>query len=164
MDRDQRKELLEAIGFVAIIASLIFVGIETRSSTKQAKLANKSLLNDSYQNVIAAMGEMQLILATNEEFHRLFTLGEKSPSELSDEEWSRFSHFNFQRIGTWEYVYLGTLDNSISPALWEAFDPFYRSMSCLKGHKRFIEENRHAHAPQFIAYLESEVLSNCVPE
>ena len=161
MDRSQRKEILEAIGFAALVASLIFVGIETRSSTEQARLANQALLNDSYQNVMAAMSEMQMILATNEEFHRLFTLGEKSPSELSEEEWSRFTQFNFQRIGTWEFVYLGMQNNSVSPAVWSALDPYFRGIACMKGHRQFIDENRAAHAPQFIEYLDSEVLKYC---
>ena len=164
MDRSQRKELLEVIGFVAIIASLIFVGIETRSSTEQSRLANQSLLNESYKNVRESMGQMAMILATDEEFHRLFTVGEKSPSELSEEEWSRFTQFDFPRMGTWEYMYLGRQDSSISPALWEGFDPYFRSLACMKGHRRFIEENRVAFAPQFIAYLDSEVLPNCPSE
>jgi len=128
MEREQRKEILEAIGFVALIASLIFVGIETRNSAEQAELANRALKNDSYQNVLSLMNEMQFILATDEEFHRLYTTGEKFPSELSEEEWSRFTQFEFPRMGTWEYLYAGKQDNSMSPHLWAAFDPFFRSI------------------------------------
>jgi len=142
MDRSQRKEILEAIGFASLVASLIFVGIETRSSTEQARLANQALLNDSYQNVMAGMSEMQMILATDEKFHRLFTLGEKSPSELSEEEWSRFTQFNFQRIGTWEFVYLGMQNNSVSPAVWSALDPYFRGIAA----ERFCVRNSGASA------------------
>ena len=161
MNRSQRREILETVGFVGLIASLIFVGIETRSSTEQARLANQSLQNDSYQNVLAAMAEMSLVLATNEEFHRLFTVGEKAPSELTEDEWSRFTHFNFARIGTWEYIYLGTQENSVSTVIWEAFDPFFRGIACMEGNRRFIEENRTAHAPSFMEYLDSDVFVHC---
>ena len=41
--RTYQKDLAEAVGFVAIIASLIFVGIETRNSTKQAELNTQAL-------------------------------------------------------------------------------------------------------------------------
>ena len=34
MRREHLKELQEGIGFIAIIASLVFVGIETRNSTR----------------------------------------------------------------------------------------------------------------------------------
>jgi len=42
MRREHLKELLEGIGFIAIIASLVFVGIETRNSTRQAELNTQS--------------------------------------------------------------------------------------------------------------------------
>ena len=115
MASEKLNDWMQVVGIFALVASLIFVGIETRSSTEQARLANQSLLNDSYQNVGDSMTQMQMILATDEEFHRLFTVGEQSPSELSKEEWSRFTHFNFPRIGIWEYVYLGNQDNSVPP-------------------------------------------------
>ena len=149
MNRSQRREILETIGFVGLIASLLFVGIETRSSTEQARLANQSLQNDSYQNVLAAMGEMSLVLATNEEFHRLFTVGEKAPSELTEDEWSRFTYFNFARIGTWEYIYLGTQENSVPTVIWEAFDPFF-SRYCLHGREQAIHRRESDCACPFI--------------
>ena len=48
MNRQQWKDLLEGIGFVAIIASLIFVGIETRNSTHQAELTTRALEISAY--------------------------------------------------------------------------------------------------------------------
>ena len=44
MTREKLKDILEGIGFAAIIASLIFVGIETRNSTKQAALTRVAFL------------------------------------------------------------------------------------------------------------------------
>ena len=43
MNRTQRKNLLEAIGSLAIIASLVFVGADTRNSAEQAKPADQAL-------------------------------------------------------------------------------------------------------------------------
>ncbi len=43
MSRQQWKDLAEAIGFTAVVASLVFVGIETRNSTKQAELTTQVL-------------------------------------------------------------------------------------------------------------------------
>lgn len=147
----------EIIASFAIIASLVYVGMEVSQNTR-------ALQNDTYQNMMAMVNEGQYILATNEEFHHLYVTGENSPAELSEEEWSRFTHFNFNRMDNWEYLYLGKQDNAITPAVWSAYDTYFREIVCMPGHRRFFQENRTAYAPPFIAYLESEVLSNCPPK
>ena len=52
MTRRQWKDLLEAIGFAAVIASLVFVGFETRSSTRQAALTAQALELSAYQQLM----------------------------------------------------------------------------------------------------------------
>lgn len=147
----------EIIASFAIIVSLAYVGIEVSQNTK-------ALQHDTYQNMMTMVNEGQYILATDQEFHQLFFSGENSPSDLSEEEWSRFTQFNFPRMDNWEYLYLSKQDETITSAIWSSYDNWYREMVCLAGHRRFFEENRAAYAPQFIAYLESDVLPNCPQE
>ncbi|NCF16110.1 MAG: hypothetical protein GWP62_12420 [Gammaproteobacteria bacterium] len=42
MKRENWKNLMEAVGGVAIVASLVFVGMETRNSTIQAELTTRA--------------------------------------------------------------------------------------------------------------------------
>ena len=58
MTRVQLKDLLEGIGFVAIIASLVFVGIETRNSTRQAVLTTQTLEISAYQELMDNISEL----------------------------------------------------------------------------------------------------------
>ena len=53
MNRKQWKGVAEAIGFLAIIASLVFVGIETRNSTKQSELNTQALEIAAYQALMS---------------------------------------------------------------------------------------------------------------
>ena len=43
MELEQWKDLMEGIGFVAIVASLIFLGVETRNNAIQAELNTRAL-------------------------------------------------------------------------------------------------------------------------
>lgn len=52
MKREQWKDLMEGTGFVAIVASLIFVGLETRHSAMQAELNTRALQIAAYQDLI----------------------------------------------------------------------------------------------------------------
>jgi hypothetical protein len=61
MNRQNLKDLAEAVGFVAIIASLIFVGIETRNGTKQAELNTQALEITAYQALMSNIDDMNAL-------------------------------------------------------------------------------------------------------
>ena len=67
MTRDQRKDLLEGIGFDAIIASLIFVGIETRNSTKQAMLTTQALEIAAYQELMSNIEDLNTLVLQDDD-------------------------------------------------------------------------------------------------
>ena len=58
MNRQQWKDLLEGIGLLAIVASLVFVGIETRNSTKQSELNTQALEIAAYQALMNNIDDM----------------------------------------------------------------------------------------------------------
>ena len=164
MKREQRKELLEAIGFVALIASLIFVGIETRNSAEQAEIANQSMKDASMQAVTAQLLEWHLTLASNEELSRLVTLAESSPYETSETEWSRFVTMAIPNYGMWEWTYLAYRDDSIEDTQWLALEAYWEQLTCKSGYRRFMEENAASFSAQFVEYYETEKLAACATE
>jgi hypothetical protein len=65
MSRRQWKDLMEAVGFAAVVASLIFVGFETRSSTKQAALTAQALELSAYQQRCCSGSDTAIWLFSN---------------------------------------------------------------------------------------------------
>lgn len=61
MNRQQWKDVAEAVGFAAIVASLVFVGIETRNSTKQSELNTQALQIAAYQALMSNIDEMNAL-------------------------------------------------------------------------------------------------------
>ena len=61
MNRQQWKDLLEGIGFIAIIASLVFVVIETRNGTRQAALSIRALEIAAYQELMSNIDEIKAL-------------------------------------------------------------------------------------------------------
>ena len=61
MNRQQWKDLFEAIGFLAIIGSLYFVGVETQNSAKQTALNTQAIEIAAYQELTANISEMNAI-------------------------------------------------------------------------------------------------------
>ena len=67
MDRQQIKDILEGVGFVAVIASLVFVGIETRNSSQQTALNTQAVEMAAYQELMNTIQEInELTLSDNE--------------------------------------------------------------------------------------------------
>ena len=61
MSRQQWKDLLEGVGFVAIISSLIFVGLETQNSSEQTALNTKSMEIAAYQELMNNIAEINVM-------------------------------------------------------------------------------------------------------
>jgi hypothetical protein len=61
MTRQQLKDLAEATGFIAIIASLVFVGIESRNSTKQSMLTTQALEITAYQALMSNINDVNTL-------------------------------------------------------------------------------------------------------
>ena len=98
MTREKLKDVLEGIGFAAIIASLIFVGIETRNSTKQAVLTTQALEISAYQDLIDNIAEMNTLALQNPEIAALMFKFFNTSEELTDLEKFRFDRTAFQRL------------------------------------------------------------------
>jgi len=144
----------EIFASIVIIASLMYVGVELNQNTQ-------ALRNDSYQYVLALLSDQQIALVSNDELHRIVKAAENTPSEVSEEEWSRFTEFMFPRIGVWEYLYVANQEGSISDTVWEGFDPYFLSIICRPGYGRWIKENSTAFAPVFYEYLQTSALQTC---
>ena len=61
MTRAQWKDVIEGIGVIAIIASLVFVGIETRNSARQSALTTQALEITAYQELMTNIEELNVL-------------------------------------------------------------------------------------------------------
>ena len=66
MNRQQWKDLFEGIGFLAIIASLIFVGIETRNGADQIFLNTQAMEISAYQELTNNISDMNSLAFQSE--------------------------------------------------------------------------------------------------
>jgi len=65
MTRENLKDLMEGVGITAIVASLIFVGIETQNSTDQTILNTQALEIAAYQELMNNISETNSLSIQN---------------------------------------------------------------------------------------------------
>jgi hypothetical protein len=99
MRREQWKDLLEAVGGIAIVASLIFVGIETRNSAIQAELNKRAIEITAYQDLIDNISQTNTLTIENEYvaslMHKAFNTSEPL-SEIEEFRLSRAFYLRFR--------------------------------------------------------------------
>ena len=66
LSRQTVKDIAEAIGFLAIIASLFFVAIETREAAEQTRLNTQALEISAYQALIGSISDMNALSIESE--------------------------------------------------------------------------------------------------
>ena len=110
MTREQRKDLFEAIGIVAIAASLIFLGLEMRTNTASVRAT-------AYQTWVSVNTELNTV---DEELSATIARGIQDSANLTEESYIRFAlwHYTFMQMAqATDYMYkMGTVDHD----LWEA--------------------------------------------
>jgi len=105
MTREQFKDWLEGIGFAAIIASLVFVGIETRNSTQQAILTTQTLEITAYQELMDNISDLNIIAEENPEVAALLLKAFATTDQLSDLEQFRIDRNLFRRFRHGDMAY-----------------------------------------------------------
>ena len=144
----------EIIASIVIVFSLAYVGLELNQNTT-------AMQQSSYQSTLGMLTEGDLLLASDGELNEIVTAAESDPSTLGDDDWSRFSRYAIARIGSWEYMFLARNSNSISPAHWEAIEPYFQNLICTPGYRKFYEENTVFYDMSFVEYVTSVINDEC---
>jgi hypothetical protein len=97
LTRENWKDVLKGISIAAIIASLVFVGIETRNSTKQAVLTTQALEISAYQDLIDNIAEMNALILQDPEVAAFMFKIFSTAEELTEVEKFRFDRAAYQR-------------------------------------------------------------------
>ena len=109
MTREKRKDLFESIGIVAIVASLIFLTLETRTNTASVRAT-------AYQTWVSVNAELNTM---DEELSATVAAGIQNSANLTEESFIRFAlwHYTFMQMAlATDYMYkMGTIDQD----LWE---------------------------------------------
>ena len=147
--------LAEIGASLVVVASLAYIGLEIQQNTKAVHAS-------TFQAFVSNLTQVDLAVVTNPNLDRIITLGESSPSELSNEEWSTFERYSLARMGQFELAYLSFLEGTMSELLWSGVQSFVVSLLCKPGYRQFWDRNyQTAYAPVFQDYVQKEVLTSC---
>ena len=113
VDSARLNDWIQAVGIFAVVASLVFVGIEVRQNSIATRSANNAAVKDSFR-------ELNLAIATSPELARAMVSSAENPDDALPEDRLRVLALWRALFHVWSNVHRQHLNGTIDPALFDA--------------------------------------------
>ena len=140
----------EAVASIAVVVSLIYLGIQVRL---QAKANQMELINSLTQQWADAVQ----VFATHEDLNDIWFRGLKDLESLSAQERGRFSAILVNLTQIFETLHLHHRMGRLDPGLWEAYDNRLRDCFATPGIQSWWALRRHWHTRRFQNYVDRAI-------
>ena len=134
----------EFAGVVAVVASLIFVGLELRQNTNAVEAATiENLTNQSH--------DFFLLMASSPDLSRIYDAGTEDLSNLDATELAQYMWIQNARYLRYQTAFLQWRRGTLGDEDWL----FYRRFACGLAEGNFWPRLRPDFLPAFVEYVES---------
>ncbi len=144
MRLEKHALIAEIFGGVAIVLSLIFVGLEVRENTRVTILTSDRSLDQ--QNLA-----LNLAITNSADFAELLVRAELDRDSLTDEERARFDNYCFSRFGGYENVVANFAEGFVSDDEYNVWAEHFRYRFDKPGYRQFWIEYRSGYFSSFRA-------------
>lgn len=137
----------EVVGAVAVVISLIYVGISVNQHTDAVQVANHQALVAMDQETTGWFKDPDFVatyLTASEDFER-----------LSAVQRSQVSSYMAEKFNAWEYAYLTRENGMMADNIWQGWDGHYRTLLKQPGGRRFWHQERMSFSPVFRVFVDS---------
>ena len=111
MSLEQFASLAEIVAAIAVVASLLYLGVQIQHSNKQGRASAR-------YSFVQAMGEVNLSIAQAKSTASVFRRGIDSPEALDDDEKMQFWMLIGQYSNTWSAMYELHRDGMLPESHW----------------------------------------------
>ena len=148
MSLEQASFLAQIISALAIIASLIFVGVQLRQATT-------AMRNSSSQAHSAIYSEVISTIIANGEFASIWRRGLKEPESLNEDEWVRFIACASAQFRFFESSRVQWLRGHLDDEHWQNIEAQANSFAAQPGIKAWWQLRRDWHSAPFQRWFEA---------
>jgi hypothetical protein len=117
--------IAEITGAVAIVASVIYLGVQIRANTKAVR-------SQAHYNALSLAQRPFEMAIADQNLADLIETSYASPEKLSEQQWFRCGNYLFMQFNSWEYLYYQNRDSSIPIQLWVGADAYFRDLVATK--------------------------------
>lgn len=156
MTLEQASLVAQIVSAVAVIASLIFVGVQLRQATA-------AIRGSSSEAHAALYTELVHSIIDNADFARIWTVGLADPNALSEEEWVRFVAYSSALFRQYETSRVQWQKGRLDPEHWHTVERQAISFGQLPGLKAAWNVRAHWYSRDFRGWFEGLDASQAPP-
>ena len=147
MNLDNLVVIVEIVGTIAIIISLIYVAKQLKQGAKNLKTSTR---NSSYITLM----EWNYTVMSDEELAWIFMNGCKDFNSLNEKQKARYLLVMYSFFKAFENIYLHYIDNSVDPYVWENNQKVFITYFNTPGGQFYYNERKSMIHPEFVKFLE----------
>src|SRR5213083_628618 len=114
MNWDAISAISQLIGSIAVVLSVLYLGLQVHRSTRVAKLATQDAAATALRDVTKTLME-------NAELERIWRIGLEDLSALSAQDQARFFHAAYQFLKAFETIHFHYVYGLMDKQLWEGW-------------------------------------------
>ena len=137
----------EIIGAIAVVISLIYVGVSVNQNTNAVMVANHQAL--------VAMDQSTTDWFTDSAFAATMQLAQENVDQLSPAQLSQVFAYFAGKLNAWEFAFLTHDNGMMADNIWDGWDAHYRTVLQQEACEMFWRQDRGSFSPAFRFYLDS---------
>lgn len=139
--------MAEIAGAIAVVVSLIYVGLSVNQNTNAIMVANHQAL--------VALDQDTNGWLRDPEFAEIFVNATKGIDQLSSAQSRQYFTFVADKFNAWEFAYLTYESGMMEDNIWKGWDRYYRSLIDTKSNQGYWESAKAGFSPAFVSYVDS---------
>ena len=149
MKLSEWAHIAEVVGGMAIIASLIFVGMQVQENTRVVKVTSDRAIDQ--QNVA-----LNISVIESSDFSDILVRGESDRASLTPAERARFDNYCFARFGAYENVVGNFSEGFITYEEYEVWAEHFGHRFDKPGYRQFWIEHRNGYFSAFRSWADEQ--------
>lgn len=138
--------IAEIVGAVAVVISLIYVGVGVRQNTDAIMVANHQAL--------VAMDMEKNAWFKDPQFAAAYEAALTEGAQLTPAQQRQINTFSADTFNAWEFAFITRNNHMMDEEIWRGWDGFYRSELRRRPHQQFWSSARNNFSPAFSTYVE----------
>ena len=136
----------ETIGALAVIISLIYVAVQIRAQTREARLQSSYQITEAFREAISSLQDAQRAELTIKAL--------KDVGSLSDSERLQFNAISQRYLRVWEQAHYQFTEGHLDEELWQSIHETYVDLFGEGSIRAVWELRKHAYRQSFRDYVD----------
>ena len=138
--------MAEITGAIAVVISLIYVGLSVNQNTSAIMVANHQAL--------VAMDQDTNAWLRNSEFAAIYGAAVENVGQLSPAQSRQYFTFVADKFNAWEFAFITHNNEMMEGNIWDGWDGYYRSLLDQNGVRLFWKSGKAGFSPAFTSYVD----------